>query len=140
MRSSFLLRVGVPVGDDDAAVRVGRGERQEGQGVERGAPEIGVDAERPVFFGPMSALEAVDVFAVLDPKIEQPETPTEGGGDEGRSGHAENITIVNSVARRDVAPPEAQAAASLASSAIPQARAVAVSLVLRPPHIDRALN
>src|SRR5579883_672872 len=34
----------VPIGDDDAAEGIGRGQRHEGDGVERGAPEIAVDA------------------------------------------------------------------------------------------------
>ena len=35
----------VPVGDDQAAERVGRGQRHEVDGLERTAPEIGVDAD-----------------------------------------------------------------------------------------------
>ena len=45
-RSLGSCRIGVPVGDDHAAVRIGLGQRREGQGVERGAPQIGVDADR----------------------------------------------------------------------------------------------
>src|SRR5690606_7801961 len=39
------LRRGVPVGDDDAAERVGRRQWHERHGVERGAPQIAVDAD-----------------------------------------------------------------------------------------------
>ena len=35
----------VPVGDDQAAERVGRGQRHEVDGLERAAPQVGVDAD-----------------------------------------------------------------------------------------------
>src|SRR3546814_19744142 len=34
----------IPVGDDDAAEGIGRSQRHEGDGVQRGAPQIAVDA------------------------------------------------------------------------------------------------
>src|SRR3546814_4981956 len=37
--------IGVPVADDDAAVRIRLGQRHERDGVERGPPEIGVDTD-----------------------------------------------------------------------------------------------
>ncbi|KAK0336390.1 hypothetical protein LTR94_008904 [Friedmanniomyces endolithicus] len=37
--------IGIPVGDDDAAVGIGLHHRHEGQRVQAGAPQIGVDAD-----------------------------------------------------------------------------------------------
>src|SRR5690606_31512444 len=45
------LRRRIPVSDDHAAEGVGRGQRHEGNRVERGAPQIGVDADTTVTAG-----------------------------------------------------------------------------------------
>src|SRR3546814_2454603 len=50
------LRWRIPVGDDDAAEGVGRGERHEGHRIQRGAPQIGIDADAAVAAAGVGAL------------------------------------------------------------------------------------
>src|SRR3546814_4589577 len=61
------LRRRIPVGDDDAAEGVGRGQRHERHGVEGGAPQIGIDADAAIAAAasrPVGRLVA-DAYAVV---------------------------------------------------------------------------
>src|SRR4051794_21936497 len=64
----------VPVGDDQPAERVGRGERHEVQRLERAAPEVGVDAD------PAAAAVGAGLLALL--AAEERETVLAGDGPE----------------------------------------------------------